>query len=89
MIEHLLRFWRWLNVSTPTLPAVVRPIEPMPKPPPYPVKDGKVDYFANNCAVQERTADGIPVGRCWFYLEDGVCPRHGRQRERNEFYVNG
>jgi len=32
----------------------------------------------HNCDVQERTADDVPVGRCWFYLEDGrFCPRHG------------
>lgn len=32
----------------------------------------------NNCAVIERTADGVNVGACWFYLTDGItCPRHG------------
>lgn len=30
-----------------------------------------------NCAVLERTADGVPVGRCWYALKNGVCPRHG------------
>ncbi len=35
------------------------------------------DDFKKNCAVQERTADGYPVGRCWFHLKDGRCPRHG------------
>jgi hypothetical protein len=29
------------------------------------------------CAVRERTADGVSVGRCYFRTEDGVCPRHG------------
>jgi hypothetical protein len=33
------------------------------------------------CAVRERTADGVSVGRCWFKLENGVCPRHGDVRE--------
>jgi hypothetical protein len=28
-------------------------------------------------AIRERTADGVSVGRCWFYLKDGICPRHG------------
>ena len=34
-----------------------------------------------NCAVRERTADGVSVGRCWTYTEenDGIltCARHG------------
>ena len=31
-----------------------------------------------NCPIRERTADGIAVGRCWYYLPDGKrCPRHG------------
>ena len=31
-----------------------------------------------NCPINEQTADGTPVGRCWHYLEDGkICPRHG------------
>jgi hypothetical protein len=29
------------------------------------------------CAVRERTADGESVGRCWFHIKSGVCPRHG------------
>jgi hypothetical protein len=29
------------------------------------------------CAVRERTADGVSVGRCYFRTEEGVCPRHG------------
>lgn len=33
----------------------------------------------NNCAVIERTADGISVGACTFYLgiTGMICPRHG------------
>ena len=31
-----------------------------------------------NCPINETTADGVPVGRCWFHLKDGkTCPRHG------------
>ena len=31
-----------------------------------------------NCPILEQTADGVNVGRCWFYLPDGkTCPRHG------------
>jgi hypothetical protein len=29
------------------------------------------------CAVLERNADGDSVGRCWFAVRDGKCPRHG------------
>jgi hypothetical protein len=31
-----------------------------------------------NCPINEQTGDGIPVGKCDFYLKDGIeCPRHG------------
>ena len=31
-----------------------------------------------NCPINEQTADGVTVGRCYFHLEDGhTCPRHG------------
>ena len=34
--------------------------------------------FEKNCPVIEKTADGVHVGRCWFYMKDGkTCPRHG------------
>lgn len=33
---------------------------------------------ARNCAILERTGDGVAVGRCLHYLSDGqTCPRHG------------
>lgn len=34
----------------------------------------------NNCPIQERTADGVSVGRCWHFLGlegDKICERHG------------
>ena len=31
----------------------------------------------NNCPVIEQTAGGVSVGRCWIWLKDGVCSRHG------------
>lgn len=31
----------------------------------------------NNCPVLERTGDGVPVGRCYFYCPENICPRHG------------
>jgi hypothetical protein len=30
-----------------------------------------------NCPILEQTADGDCVGRCWYYLHDNICPRHG------------
>ena len=31
-----------------------------------------------NCPINEQTADGYLVGRCWFHLKEGkFCPRHG------------
>lgn len=34
-----------------------------------------------NCAVRERTGDGVSVGRCWFHTDEAegtlTCPRHG------------
>jgi hypothetical protein len=34
--------------------------------------------FPDNCNVMEYTGDGACVGRCWFHLKKGVCPRHGK-----------
>lgn len=40
-----------------------------------------------NCAVRERTSDGTPVGRCWFYVGgDDVCPRHGDVSKAQRHY---
>lgn len=36
----------------------------------------------NNCPINEITADGDSVGRCWFYVgKNEVCPRHGDVRK--------
>jgi hypothetical protein len=44
-------------------------------------------YFVNNCPIREHTADGVPVGRCWFWLTDGhTCPRHGDVSEAVKRY---
>ena len=32
---------------------------------------------ATSCAILERTADGVLVGRCWFHIVDDKCSRHG------------
>ena len=40
--------------------------------------------FPNNCPVIEKTANGFPVGRCWEYLERGVCSRHGRIKKNKK-----
>lgn len=34
-------------------------------------------FMPDNCAIRERTGDGRSVGRCWFHVKDGKCPRHG------------
>jgi hypothetical protein len=39
------------------------------------------------CAVRERTADGVSVGRCYFRTEDGVCQRHGDVSEVQKRYA--
>jgi hypothetical protein len=39
------------------------------------------------CAVRERTADGVSVGRCYFHTEDGICPRHGDVSEAQIRYA--
>lgn len=34
--------------------------------------------FPNNCPVIEKTADGVIVGTCTYFLPDSkTCPRHG------------
>jgi hypothetical protein len=39
------------------------------------------------CAVREYTADLVSVGRCWFNVQDGKCPRHGDVREVQRKFV--
>lgn len=31
----------------------------------------------NCCPIRERTGDGTPVGRCFYFCPDDACPRHG------------
>ena len=41
----------------------------------------------NACAVNEETAEGISVGRCWFYVGvEDVCPRHGNVSAVMRYY---
>lgn len=40
------------------------------------------------CAVRERTANGVSVGRCYFQVIDGTCPRHGDVSRVQEKYAN-
>lgn len=44
----------------------------------------------NNCAINEVTADGVHVGRCWHTLEeiggDYLCPRHGHVTSVRKHY---
>lgn len=39
------------------------------------------------CAIAEETADGVPVGRCWFYSPGDVCPRHGDISKVQQHYL--
>ena len=40
------------------------------------------DSSLYNCPIDEQTADGIKVGRCWHYIgPEGYCPRHGDVRK--------
>jgi hypothetical protein len=43
--------------------------------------------FSASCAIRERTADGVSVGRCWHYVKDGNCPRHGDVRAVQDHYA--
>jgi hypothetical protein len=33
--------------------------------------------ICKHCPINEQTADGTTVGRCWHTLKGTVCPRHG------------
>ena len=36
-----------------------------------------IAIFPDNCPINKQTSDGVTVGRCWFELDEMVCPRHG------------
>lgn len=38
------------------------------------------------CAVREYTADGVCVGRCWYTVVNGICPRHGNVKAVQEMF---
>jgi hypothetical protein len=42
-----------------------------------------------HCPILEQTADGKCVGRCWYYLHDNICPRHGDVSAAVENYQQG
>jgi len=42
--------------------------------------------FSNNCPIIEATADGVLVGRCWYYLKQDKCPRHGDVGREKQVY---
>lgn len=42
----------------------------------------------NNCPINEQTADGVIVGRCWFALDKNHrCPRHGDVTAARDLYI--
>lgn len=40
-------------------------------------RDKPKPVFTGNCFVRCFTADGDPIGRCYYSTYDGVCPNHG------------
>lgn len=45
--------------------------------------------FNSNCPINEQTADGVIVGRCWHYMSDGkTCPRHGDVAIEAKYYID-
>jgi hypothetical protein len=43
------------------------------------INEAAARLHPHNCAVIERTANGVSVGACAHYLRNGTdCPRHGR-----------
>lgn len=43
--------------------------------------------FPESCPINERTADGDLVGRCWYHLDKQRCPRHGDVSDALEHYI--
>lgn len=41
-----------------------------------------------NCAVNEVTGDDVHVGRCYFHLDNNVCPRHGDVTAVQDNFIN-
>jgi hypothetical protein len=41
-----------------------------------------------NCPIIEQTSDGVNVGRCWFYLNEYTCPRHGNVEEEVKTFLD-
>ena len=50
-------------------------------------KPPKCILFSNNCPIREHTADGVNVGRCWHWLTNEICPRHGNVRIARQYYI--
>lgn len=49
------------------------------------VNESYANFMPRNCPVVEKTADGMVVGTCEFYLKDGMtCPRHGQVKYVDE-----
>lgn len=42
------------------------------------VNNAYAKLHPRNCPLIEKTADGVVVGTCTFFMRDGrTCPRHG------------
>ena len=50
-------------------------------------------WMPDNCQIREHTADGVSVGRCWYFLEPGpsgehtVCVRHGDVSAAKQHFI--
>ena len=60
--------------------------------PPFPPEpesemDMKLIRGKNNCPILELTADGVQVGRCYYFCPGNVCPRHGDVRRELKRYL--
>lgn len=52
------------------------------------MSDAKLQpWMPENCAVREHTGDGRSAGRCFYYVEDGRCHRHGDVKAVQERFV--
>ena len=69
-------------------------IPPLPAPTGYAdgleVCEGFARLNPHNCAVRERTADGVSVGPCTHYLAGGTtCPIHGKVKHNAPLQASG
>ena len=66
--------WPFIRKKPPKTKAKVNP----PRRTEYRICLEMEKMFPKNCPVNVQTGDGVFVGACWHYLDDGrTCPVHG------------